>query len=42
MKKITPGCHRSMQALAIGKQLIGLNKKRENLSTTGVVTAIGG
>ncbi len=36
------GCHRSMQALAIVKQLIGLNKNRESLSTTGVVTAIGG
>ena len=36
------GCHRSMQTLAIVKQLIGLNKKRESLSTTGVVTAIGG
>ncbi len=36
------GCHRSMQVLAIVKQLIGLNKSRESLSTTGVVTAIGG
>ena len=35
-------CHRSTQVLAIVKQLIGLNKKRESLSTTGVVTAIGG
>lgn len=36
------GCHRSMQVLAIVKQLIGLNKSRESLPTTGVVTATGG
>jgi hypothetical protein len=35
-------CHRSMQVLAIVKQLIGLNKERDSLSTTAVVTTVGG
>jgi hypothetical protein len=35
-------CHRSMQVLAIVKQLIGLNKERDSLSGTAVVTTVGG
>ncbi len=35
-------CHRSMQVLAIVKQLIGLNKERDSLSGTAVVKAVGG
>ena len=36
------GCHRSMQVVAIVKQLIGLNKERDSLSATAVVTTVGG
>lgn len=36
------GCPCSMQALALVKQLFGLNKSRENLPTTGVVAISGG
>lgn len=38
-----PGvAHRSMAVFTILSQLIGLNKEREDLPTTGVVTVVGG